>query len=165
MGRRGLHEEASQKDVEKGDEITVNYRDFVKFNFGSRQFRRETLLEKMAFLCQCADCSLEGEELEINERLRSEIRFREAESRRLTKSLSPRNIKTAVRLSEEIVTRVKKLDLRLEFASMLLSAFEGAFSTGMDAKASAYKSEALEYSQKFGDEEMYIFNEVVSRHI
>ena len=72
------------KSIEKGEEISVNYRDFVKFNYGSREYRQEVLTEKFAFLCQCSECSLEGEDLQENERMRGEIRENEMEITRLT---------------------------------------------------------------------------------
>ena len=60
-------------DIEEGEEITVCYRNEMKFFYGSRESRQQQMLEHGAFLCQCSQCSLEGEDLEENERIRTEL--------------------------------------------------------------------------------------------
>ena len=50
--------------IEKDEEILVSYQEQDNFIFGSREFRRQKLLEIFAFLCGCSECSLEGEDLE-----------------------------------------------------------------------------------------------------
>ena len=155
------------KTIEKGEEISVNYRDFVKFNYGSREYRQEVLTEKFAFLCQCSECSLEGEDLQENERMRGEIRENEMEITRLTMALSPRTLLRAVEHSQEIVELVKKLDIRLEFVNQLLNTFEGAQHAVMMGLRGApdpriFRAEALRYCKMFGDTDMQHYNTVMN---
>ena len=69
--------------IEKDEEILINYRkgEGEEFNYGSRDYRRQRLLRTNGFLCQCFECSLEGEALEDNERMRAEVlrRWRDEE--------------------------------------------------------------------------------------
>ena len=75
--------------IEKNEEILVNYRDKFHFNYGSREYRRQDLLENfggLLCLCESAECSLEGEDFEENERIRAEIREDDSEIRKLLRS-------------------------------------------------------------------------------
>ena len=48
--------------IEKDEEILISYRgDKNEFLYGSREFRRQKLLRTDGFLCECSECSLEGE--------------------------------------------------------------------------------------------------------
>ena len=67
------------RDIEKDEEILTAYCPTQEFVYGTRDFRRQKLLETSAFLCECSVCSLEGEDLEENERIREEIRDKERE--------------------------------------------------------------------------------------
>ena len=60
--------------IEKDQEILTNYyhgkHNYDKFNSGSREYRRQLLMEDRpfrGFLCECSVCSLEGESLEDND--------------------------------------------------------------------------------------------------
>ena len=70
------HQVRALKTIEKGEEILENYWDTEKFTYGSREFRREQLME-FGFLCECSECSLEGEALQDNERMRAKVRENE----------------------------------------------------------------------------------------
>ena len=70
--------------IEKDEEILTAYVPTDDFVYGTRDFRQQKLLETFAFRCQCSECSLEGEELEDNERMRAVIRENETEVKRLT---------------------------------------------------------------------------------
>ena len=65
-------------NIEKDEEILTAYIPTQEFVYGTREFRRQQLWETSAFNCQCSECSLEGEALEENERMRAEIREKEA---------------------------------------------------------------------------------------
>ena len=49
----------------------------------AREVRQQELLEILGFYCECSECSLEGEDLEENERMREEIREKEVEIEQL----------------------------------------------------------------------------------
>ena len=68
--------------IEKDEEILFSYRNSEEIDFGSREFRRQ-MLEMRGFLCQCSECSLEGEDLEDNEKIRAEIREKSEEINQL----------------------------------------------------------------------------------
>ena len=111
------------KVIEKAQEILATYHSEP---FGSRETRQKTLLKSHLFLCQCSQCSLEGESLLENERTRAEIRERR-ESIMSLMSTSPssthlrkRNVKKAVHLSQELMERVRKLNLQPQRADRLL---------------------------------------------
>ena len=55
--------------VRPGEEITISY---IR-TFCSRKFRQSLLWDKFGFLCACPACSLEGCELERDDRYRLEI--------------------------------------------------------------------------------------------
>ena len=109
------------KTIEKDEEIVINFKNIVDndFHYGSREYRRQDLLETEGFLCQCSECSLEGEVLEENERMRAEIREKEAEIDQLTRCGlsgqgrgSKMKMKKAMKLVQEKVDIVKKMDIR-----------------------------------------------------
>ena len=155
----------AMKTIQKDEEIVVNYRDFVKFNFGSREYRQEELLQTFAFSCTCSECSLEGEALLENERIRAEIRDKEANIRKYS---SPQALKIAVGLCQELVKLVKELDLRLEFVNQLLNTYEGAKCATMMGgfrgvpDPNIFKNEALKYCQLFGDSDINHFNTIMN---
>ena len=55
--------------IKAGEEITISY---IR-TFCSKNFRQELLQEKFGFLCACSVCSLTGETLQEDDRLRLEI--------------------------------------------------------------------------------------------
>ena len=61
-------------NIEKGEEIQVMYLGEPEFVCGSREFRRQQLLKsRLLCLCQCSVCTLEGEDLEDNEWMRTKL--------------------------------------------------------------------------------------------
>ena len=46
------------------------------------------MMEKMAFICSCSECSLEGEAFLENERIRAEIREKEEKTEELEKKIA-----------------------------------------------------------------------------
>ena len=60
--------------IEKDEEILLNYRNTSEFVYGSRESRQRRMLQLRGFLCECSECSLEGEDLEENDRMREEIK-------------------------------------------------------------------------------------------
>ena len=69
--------------IEKDQEILVNYRGTKKFFCGSKVFRKQELLKNFGFHCDCLECSLEGEDLQENDKMRAEIREMEGEIQQL----------------------------------------------------------------------------------
>jgi len=157
----------AMKLIEKDEEILACYQNVQGDDgFGSRETRQQTLLKTHAFLCSCSDCSLEGDELEENERIRAEIR----EKRRTIislisgRSLLPYNVKRAVKLSQEFMVLVKKLNIQPQVVDRLLQiALPVAWVArneglrGPDPRS--ILQEALEFCQKFGDSMMKNYND------
>ena len=72
MGDFQRHQVRAIMTIEKDEEILLSYWNTKEFIYGSREFSRQELLEDTAFLCECSECSLEGEDLEENERMRAD---------------------------------------------------------------------------------------------
>ena len=118
--------------IEKGEEITVCYRTMTEFTYASRQSRQQQLLEYGAFRCQCSQCSLQGEELEENERIRTELREKEDEIMKLMfnqhlqaseGSDGRRDLKKAMKLSQRRTKLLQKLDLRAGFMYVMMQSY------------------------------------------
>ena len=159
------------KDIAKDEEIVINFKNLVDvdFHYGSREYRRQDLLEKEAFLCQCSECSLEGEALEENERMRKEIRGKILEYGQLMKSsLSGQGgkmkLKRVIKLNQERLNLVKKLDIRHRFVLELLNAFNLTSKAKMRGiptpDPNVFKREALDHAKMYGDAEMNIYNNI-----
>jgi len=169
------------KVIEKDEEILcsyihtyINQEDPTNVSFETRQTRQQTLVKIRAFLCSCSECSLEGEELQENERIRAEIR----EKIKTFDSLIPplpailhrHNVKQAVKLSQEVITLVKKLNLQEEIAMELL---QTALPVAWHARdmglrgpdPTSIKNEALEMCQKFGYTMMTHYNNISKRYV
>jgi len=107
------------KKIKKNHEILTFY---STISFGSIEERRNDLLE-LGMLCKCTECSLEGEALQENEKLRGEIRERREKIKTLTdvsKNSSKPNIEKAVKLSQELMKLVRKLDIPHSIFGQLL---------------------------------------------
>ena len=137
------------------------------FHYGSREFRRQDLLENEAFLCKCSECSLEGEALEENERMRAEIMKKKVEFAQLKKNglsskMSKMKLKRVVKLTLESLNLVRKLDIRQRFVMELLTAFKltsMAKMRGIPAPdPNVFEREALDHAKMYGDAEMNIYN-------
>ena len=147
------------KTIEKDEEINIIYNADDGVHYSTRDLRREKLFERMAFLCQCSECSLEGRALEENERMRVEIREKYAELENLLSrgrgSLGNRPMMIAV----ERLELVKKLDYRMNFVIELLQVYKLAADSkmlGISAPdPNTFKREALDYAKKQGDVGMY----------
>merc|ERR1711974_286044 len=108
-------------------------------------------------------CSLEGEEFEENERIRAEIREEEAVA--LVKKSRPLDVRRALKLSQDLLDLVRKLNLQPQIALCLvyraLPAALHARKTGLRGPdPRSVKEEALEYSNKFGASMMYTYNKM-----
>ena len=104
--------------IEKDEEILICYRNNEEFLCGSRESRREELLKKLAFLCKCSECSLEGEDLQQNERMRKGIEEKRVEIEQLVGcegDLPRKFLKKAMQLAQQRIKLVQTLELRLMF--------------------------------------------------
>merc|ERR1712111_197809 len=104
--------------IEKDEELLVTYH---AQGFESREERQQKLLKTHLFRCFCSECSLVGEELEENERMRAELREKTEKIEIILSSkeffdrfnkVHQLNVKRAVKLSEEMMILVKKLKLQ-----------------------------------------------------
>ena len=152
------------KTIEKDEEILISYRNSAEFIYGSRESRRQELLEDGVFLCECSECSLEGQDLEDNERMRAEIREKKVEITELVNCEghiplirpSRRDVKKAMKLTQQRINLVQKLDIRagifcgmIDFYQFAVLARRMNISTPLDPES--YRREALKYAKMFGD--------------
>ena len=153
------------KVIEKDEEILMNFRYNPKFVYGSREFRQQDLLETGMFLCKCSECSLEGRDLEDNEKLRAEIReFGEEIDELLAYdvSLERRSMKRAMKLAQKKTNIVQRLQIRVDyFTEMVVFFFAATRARAMGVSApdpDIYKREALKFAKMFGDRHIYFYN-------
>ena len=129
------------------------------------------MLRTHQFLCQCSQCSLEGEALQENERIRAEIREKREQIISLMNTLPSsahlhrRNVARSVKLSQELMEGVRQLNLQPQIADRLLqTALPVAWTArrlGLSAPdPEGIKQEALEFCQKFGDAMMNDYNKI-----
>jgi len=151
------------KVIEKYEEILACYNND---DFGSRETMQQKLLKRYAFRCLCSECSLEGEELEENERMRTEIREKRETIINLISgrsSIPPEDVDRAVKLSKELMILVRKLNLQPQIVDRLLQtalpvAWAARFMGLRGPNPTSIKEEALGYCQKFGDTMMHEYN-------
>ena len=156
--------------IEKDEEILVNYCNTAEFVYGAREFRRQKLLRTKGFLCQCSECSLEGEDLEDSERVRAEIRENDVEIVQLMRSQgSPRRsiVKKAMKLAQRKTKLVQKLDIRDRFVAEMVLACRFSVEArrlGISCRnePEIFKQEAWKYAQMFGDYYIRVFNIALS---
>ena len=125
----------------------------------SRDTRQQILLKSRLFLCQCSQCSLEGEELKENDRMRTEIRETEVEIVQLMRSEgSPRRpiVKKAMKLTQRKTNLVKNLNIRDRFVAEMVTSCRFAVEAkrlGISCKndPEIFKQEAFKYAKMFGD--------------
>ena len=164
MGDFKRHQVRALRDIEKDEEILVSHwQSWAQFQWGSREFRRQELLEDRGFLCECSECSLEGEELQDRERMRAEIREKKAEmSQLLRDGWSRRDVKKAMKVVQQRVNLVQKLNIRYMFASAMVDFYVAATDAknlGISAPdPEKFKQEALKYAKKYGDALTYYCN-------
>ena len=157
------HQVRAIMPIEKEEEILVSYcQNWPEFNWGSREFRQQQLLETRVLVCQCSECSLEGEELQENQRMRAEIREKKAEIRRTLSGGGSdwrRSVKKAMKLAQQRVNLVQKLNIRVMFVSEMINFYDAASDAkkmGISAPdPDTFKHEALKYAKKYGDALMY----------
>ena len=150
--------------IEKGEEILISLRNTDDFIYGSRQSRRQYLLEGYGFLCECSECCLEGEALRENERIRGEIRKMINEINKLRVGFAPprRSVKKSMKLAQERLNLIQKLNLREIIVNEMLH-FYSAASQAKRYEISApdpdiFKQEALKYAKMYGDSSLKVYN-------
>lgn len=166
------HQVRALKTIEKGEEILENYWDTEKFTYGSREFRREQLME-FGFLCECSECSLEGEALQDNERMRAKVRENEPKLEQLlvlgcegSDSDIRESLKKAMKLAQQRVKLIQKLDLRSQFVTEMAKfscLAAGARDIGVSCQndPDVFQQEALKYAKMFGDRYIYLYNRLM----
>jgi len=168
MKRREIR---AMKVIEKDEELLACYH--AEY-YGSRETRQKTMLKSHGFLCVCSECLLEGEELMDNERIRAKLR----KKIKITVSLifgrvpissCPHNVKRAVKLSQELMVLVKKLNLQPQIVDLLLLpgllVAWNARNMGLSGPDPiSIKQEALAFCQKFGDIKMYEYNDISKKY-
>ena len=155
--------------IEKDEEILVSFRNTDEFNYGSRESRRQYLLEASAFLCQCSECSLEGEALRENEKTRADIRKKIIEIEKLRVGFAPRrSVKKSMKLAQDRLNLIKKLNLREIFVVEMLHFYSAARQaqryeiTAPDPNV--FKQEALKYAKMFGDTSLSVYNNFLNMY-
>ena len=154
--------------IEKDQEILISYFNTEEFCYGSREFRRRQLLEMRGFMCECSECSLEGEDLQENEGMRVEIREKEDETEQLLRRersdpVPRKSVKKAMKLAQRRVKLIKKLNLRTDFVAEMLNFYRAAIiARKMDIRCEndpdIFKQEALKYAKMFGDNYIHHYN-------
>ena len=147
------------KMIEKDEEISANYWECEDINLGSREYRQRFMLENHGFLCKCSECSLEGEALQENERLREEARDRIEKIVSLLRVKPPQsanNVKKALEFSQEMMERIEQLGVQIEILDKLLQISLPlaylAKNRGLSAQdPQIIKLEAMRYCKLFGD--------------
>ena len=159
MGDFTRHQVRAVRTIDKDEEILVSYRLENEFQYGSREYRRQKLLETKGFLCSCSECSLEGEELQENERMRQGIEEKRLEIERLLGhegELQRKFLQKAMQLGQQRIKLVQKLELRLMFVVEMKN-FWGFSILAKDKGLTCvndpdtYRQEALRYAKLFGD--------------
>ena len=158
----------AMKVIERDQEILVNYKDEEELNYGSRQSRRQFLLENLAFLCRCSECSLEGAALLENERIRKQIRRKNRKIAALLGEYCPWKQLRAAKLRHDTVQLVKQLDLQREIPKQLLKTYDllqasQPYSLPDDPDLDMMRFEALETCDKLGDTLREFYNMILRR--
>ena len=151
------------KLIKPGEEILACYNSTNEFLYGSRDFRRQYLLNSFGFVCHCSECSLDGAVLEENDRKRAAIREMSEEIKPLLSihfnQRSP--MERALKLSQNIWDLVKELDIRTMFVTELTNTAYVATKAKMMGisvpDANMLRREALDYAKKFGDLNMNLY--------
>jgi len=151
------------KDIKKGEEILCNYVDLEEFNYGSREIRRAALADKFGFFCKCSECSLEGDELDVNEQQRSQIVANLALIKELMKKFEEKSTVGALKTGTDTVGMVSQLGLALELPRLMLNIYQVASAARYQniigtINPTTFSQRALQYCQKFGDSFMYFYN-------
>lgn len=151
------------KPIKKGEEVLANYVDTEEFNFGSRDHRRSVLVDKFGFICKCSECTLDGEEWELNEQNRKDIVSNINLIKELMKKYEGQSTVSALKAGEETVRITKEIGLVYEIPRLLLNCYQVATAAryqniiGM-INPTIYSEQARYYSENFGDSFMYFYN-------
>ena len=164
MGDFSRRQIRALKIIEKDEEIVGSYKGKPEFSYGSRQTRRQQLLELGAFLCSCSECSLQGEDLRDNERMRADLRKNSGEFQSLVfqllidgpTSVPRRSMKKALKLSQQRLTLIQKLDLKAQYVYELMNSYRVAvdgkrMGISSENDPDVYKQDALKYAKLYGD--------------
>ena len=154
--------------IEKDEEILLSYRDRSESRYSSREFRRQELLEIFGFHCECSECSLQGEDLEENERMREEIREKGEEIEQLmrregSEPVPRRNMKKVMKLAQRRVKLIEKLNIRAGIAAEMINFYALAvlarrMNISCENEPEIYKQEAFKYAEMFGDCGIHFYN-------
>ena len=150
--------------IEKDEEILISYRNRSEFRCGSREYRRQELLEIGGFHCECSECSLEEEDLEENERRREEFWEVDAELQRQLQDLtSRRSVRRVMKMEQKKTKMAQKLNIRAEFFTQMLFFHTLALKArrmGISCvnEPDIYKLEAWKYAKMFGDNYIHFYN-------
>ena len=168
MGDFSRRQVRALKIIEKDEEIVGSYKGKSDFIYGNRQTRRQQLLELDAFLCSCSECSLQGKDLQDNEKMRADLRKKTGEIPSLAlqlltgapASLPRRFMKKALKLSQQRLTLVKKLDLQAQYVYELMNFYHVALDgkrmgISSEEDPDVYKDNALKYAKLYGDTYIY----------
>lgn len=162
----------AMKTIEKGDEITVYY---IRNDFGSREKRCKGLLLQFGMWCSCSECSLQGEALKENEKMRKEIRksrdkiyqmlYEDVET-----DLTEKDVGVLVSLDRKMMELVKKLDIphdifyNLLTISLPVACYASISSVPGAQSPDEVKSEAWKLCQNSGDQFKSDYEDLVSKH-
>ena len=157
MGDFKRQQVRAMMEIEKGEEITVCYLAIKEFIYGSRESRQQQMLDHGAFLCQCCECSLEGEDLEENEKIRTELRERKDEP-----------LKKAMKWAQKRTKLVQKLNLPAMYMSEMLRFHvfaDMAKREGISCEndPEVLKQEAFKYAKMLGDDNLHFYNLTILR--
>ena len=162
-------------NIEKGEEIQVMYLGEPEFVYGSREFRRQQLLKsRLLCLCQCSVCSLEGEDLEDNEWMRTKL---EELKTKVTDMISNNDQqmsregldywKKVMKYAQKRTNLVQKLNLKACYMMEMLKLYGFAViakNKGISCEndPEVFKEEALKYANMLGDNFLYYCNKLLA---
>ena len=153
--------------IEQGQEILISDRVSEEFGNGSREFRRQYLLDTCAFLCHRSECSLGGEDLEENERIRVKLREKKDKMEQLMASSEGPEMRKrhekVMKLAQQRVFMIRKLNLRAGFVGEMILFYQLALLARLvDIRTSSdpdtFKQEAWKYAEMFGDNYIHLYN-------
>ena len=157
--------------IEKDQEILVSHQNMSEFLCSSREFRQQELLETYGFLCECSECSLEGEDLQESDRMRAEFWEKEEEIRQLvtcegSNPVPRRDMKKAMKVAQRRVKLIQKLNLRNGVVGAMLNFYHFAvmardMGVASENDPDIYKQEAWKYAKMFGDRYILLYNKSI----
>jgi len=151
------------KPIKKGEEILVNYIDLEDFNYGNKESRRLALVDKFGFFCKCSECSLEGDEFDLNEQHRLEVVQNLETVKTLMAKHNERSTVQALNTGSSTVVLVKELGLMLELPRILLNMYQVATAARYQniigsVNPAVFGDRALALCSLFGDSFLYFYN-------